>query len=62
MSKKKSECEHTSLKPAFDEEKAKTMTASQVRQTYPRAYGKCKECGWEGIMYASYAHYIYGDW
>lgn len=37
--------------------------ASAVRKRFPRLEGICpKGCGFKGIAYASYAHYIYGDW
>lgn len=36
---------------------------SQIRKLWPRLNGTCpKGCGYHGIAYASYAHYIYGDW
>lgn len=35
----------------------------EVRKRWPRLFGPCpKGCGFDGIAYASYAHYIYGDW
>lgn len=47
----------------FDEEAAKGLPASEVRKRWPRGWGSCpKGCGWSGIYYASYAHYLYGDW
>lgn len=55
-------CRHPTLMPAFDEVAARQMTPLQVRQAFPRNYGKCPVCGWEGVLYASYAHYIAGDW
>jgi hypothetical protein len=34
-----------------------------IRKRWPRLDGLCpKGCGFNGIGYASYAHYIYGDW
>lgn len=37
--------------------------SSEVRKRWPRLFGRCpKGCGYEGIYYASYAHYIAGDW
>lgn len=37
--------------------------AAEVRCRFPRLEGKCpKGCGFEGIAYASQAHYILGDW
>lgn len=39
------------------------MTSPEVRQFFPRLEGKCpKGCGFEGIAYASKAHFAYGDW
>jgi hypothetical protein len=35
----------------------------QIRKRWPRLAGVCpKGCGYAGISYASYEHYIYGDW
>ena len=56
------ECEHPKVMPSFDSDKAKTMSASEVRKTYPRFGGKCPDCDYEGILYASMIHYISGDW
>lgn len=55
-------CEHPKVIPAFDAEKAKTMTSSEIRKTYPRFGGKCPDCEYQGIIYASMTHYIAGDW
>lgn len=55
-------CEHPKVIPEFDEKAAREMTVWQIRQKYPRFSGKCPDCGYEGIIYASYAHYIYGDY
>lgn len=46
----------------FDEEKAHKMSSFQVRKVYPRFNGKCASCGYDGISYSSFAHYVYGDW
>ena len=46
----------------FDKDQCKGLSAKQVRQKYPRFEGKCETCGYDGIYYDSYAHYIYGDW
>lgn len=36
---------------------------SVIRKRWPRLDGVCpKGCGYRGIAYASYAHYLYGDW
>lgn len=35
----------------------------EIRKRWPRLWGPCpKGCGFSGIGYASYAHYIMGDW
>lgn len=37
--------------------------AAEVRRRWPRLMGDCpKGCGFHGIAYASYFHYIAGDW
>lgn len=47
----------------FDLREAKAYTIGEVRHKFPRLDGKCpKDCGFEGIGYASMAHFIYGDW
>lgn len=47
----------------FDEEKAKDLSASEIRKQFPRLFGKCPlDCGFEGIGYASFKHYVMGDW
>jgi hypothetical protein len=36
---------------------------SEVRRRWPRLMGPCpKGCGFNGIAYASWAHYTMGDW
>lgn len=47
---------------AFDADAAKTMSSSEVKARFPRFFGTCKLCGYSGIYYASYLHYISGDW
>jgi len=35
----------------------------EIRRRWPRLDGECPYgCGYVGIYYASYAHYIMGDW
>lgn len=37
--------------------------AAEVRRRWPRLFGACpKGCGFNGIAYASRAHYAMGDW
>lgn len=62
MHPEQAKCDHG---VTFDEKEAskQDMTAPAVRKRWPRLFGKCpKGCGFDGIGYASYAHYIYGDW
>jgi hypothetical protein len=55
------DCDHG---VTFDEEDAKKIGDShEIRKKYPRGYGLCpKGCGYNGIAYASYMHYIMGDY
>jgi hypothetical protein len=47
----------------FDLEAAATMHVYEVRMKFPRLDGPCpKGCGFTGIGYASFEHYISGDW
>lgn len=49
----------------FDEAEAceKDMSPAEVRQRWPRLAGPCKMgCSYNGIYYASMAHFVYGDW
>jgi hypothetical protein len=56
----KEKCDHGLF---FDEELAKNMTVKEIRQMFPRLDGICpKGCGFDGFAYASYAHFVYGDW
>ena len=35
----------------------------EIRKRFPRLCGECpKGCGYNGIAYASFEHYTYGDW
>jgi len=57
------ECpEPTAHFPAFDEEAAKGLSAEDVRRRWPRRFGPCSACGEGGIAYASFLHYVSGDW
>jgi len=49
---------------AFDEKAAKGMTSDEVREVYPRKYLQCTnpECSYQVVAYASFSHYIAGDW
>lgn len=62
MSADKQECKHEKVMPAFDIEAAKDLPAREVRQRWPRFSGLCPDCGYEGILYASFEQYIMGDY
>ncbi len=40
----------------------KPLSSYEVRKRWPRFSGTCQRCGYTGIYYASYMHYIAGDW
>jgi hypothetical protein len=55
-----SPCDHG---VSFDPDAARNASAQEVRRRWPRLFGVCpKGCGYSGIAYASYAHYLMGDW
>lgn len=58
--------EETPQDPTLDPAVAFIMgspASSEIKKRWPRLSGLCpKGCGFNGIAYASYAHYIYGDW
>ena len=56
------DCEHAASMPAFDEDAARDLDAHEVRKRWPRFFGRCAGCGEQVILYASWAHYIGGDW
>lgn len=42
---------------------AGSPASREVRKRWPRLDGACpKGCGFSGIGYASYMHYLMGDW
>lgn len=45
----------------FHRPSAKLMTPDEIRQWYPRQGFVC-ECGFQCVYYASFAHYIMGDY
>jgi hypothetical protein len=56
-------CQHPGMKlPLFDSKAAKNMTASEVRKFFPRGNYNCPVCKQSVINYASFQHYIAGDW
>lgn len=56
------ECAHDGITPAFDEDAAKGLSAREVRKRWPRFEGQCPACRQHVVAYASWAHYIYGDY
>lgn len=47
----------------FDGEAAKGLSPDEIRKRWPRGWGLCKlGCGFSGIAYASFLHYVSGDW
>ena len=56
-------CPHSSLRPPpFDEKASASMSSSEVRRRWPRSADKCPGCGSTVVQYASFMHYIAGDW
>jgi hypothetical protein len=56
-------CDHGVVFDYQEYQKTPNMSAAEVQTKWPRGWGKCpKGCGFEGIAYASYEHYIAGDW
>jgi len=55
--------EDKSNDPALDFIMGPTNATAKIKKRFPRLGGPCpKGCGYNGIAYASYEHYIYGDW
>jgi len=53
-------CDHGVI---FDSEVAKGLPVAEIQKRWPRGWGLCpKGCGFNGIAYASYEHYIMGDY
>lgn len=48
---------------SFDEPAARGLPVLEVRTRWPRGDGPCpKGCGFNGVAYANWAHYMSGDW
>lgn len=62
IERRQAACAHPRCQPDFDSEAAKSMTPDQVKQKYPRFYGQCPDCKAHLSVYASFEHYIAGDW
>lgn len=60
-----SQCEHTKHVPQYDHAEMRKdgrLSVEEFRAKYPRYQGICEDCGAQVICYASYTHYIMGDW
>lgn len=55
-------CPHPQCQVTFDPAAAQKLTVEEIRKRWPRFYGPCPDCGQQMIVYASFSHYIYGDW
>lgn len=55
-------CEHPLTAVTFDEEASKGLSSQEIRKRWPRFHGPCPDCGETMIVYASYLHYVMGDW
>jgi hypothetical protein len=56
-------CKHTGVPlPAFNSSEAFNIQSEEVRKRFPRFSGTCPDCKGLVIVYASYEHYIAGDW
>lgn len=56
------QCGHPRTLPPFDEAAAHGLSAEEVRRRWPRFWGTCPHCGARTIGYASWAHFVAGDW
>lgn len=55
------ECDHSDNVVPFDEKASEGLEAREVKERWPRG-SFCEHCGARGIYYASFLHYIRGDW
>lgn len=55
-------CEHPKTIPAFDAAAALGLSSREVKRKWPRFFGNCPDCGEQVIGYASFEHYLSGDW
>jgi hypothetical protein len=55
-------CKHLKCLPEFDKSTAQKMSVSEIRKAFPRFSGICPDCGNNVMVYASYEHYLMGDW
>lgn len=60
-----SECECGATLPetvVYDPVQSRGMSAAQIQKEYPRKMITCSACGSTVMRYASFAHYVAGDW
>lgn len=64
MNERQKDCKHERLPlPAFDYQAAIGLSSDEVRKRWPRTTEKCPDCELEFMaVYASFAHYVAGDW
>lgn len=48
--------------PIFKQEECNGLSTSEVREKFPRKWLNCTKCHQPTLHYASFEHYIYGDW
>jgi hypothetical protein len=47
----------------YNSEEAAGRSSYEVREKFPRLSGYCPlGCGYYGVYYASFEHYVMGDW
>ena len=55
------DCGRVPPTPPFDAEASRVLSSHEVRQRWPRLHHVC-ECGRATILYASFEHYLAGDY
>ena len=55
-------CKHENLPVKYDSADCAGKGDAYVRKNYPRFYGPCPDCGENMIGYASFEHFVAGDW
>ncbi len=58
----KENCKHEKVPEPFFDETNINHSSDIIKQIYPRIVEKCPDCGSTVIKYASFMHYIAGDW
>ncbi len=56
------ECDHAAVMPTVTDDELNGLSVDEVRERHPRFMGECPECGMALIAYASFRHYLAGDW